>query len=84
VADRKKAGMVPLAEVKNDIKRYLMDQKRVQTLQKLIESAKYTSDIKYLNSEYNPKTIKEEAKKLTKEQGGNNPLNPVAVKKAAK
>ena len=84
VDDRKKAGTMPLAEVKNDIKRYLADQKRVLTLQKLIESAKYTSDIKYLNSSYNPKTIKEEAKKLTKELGGNNPLSPVAVKKAAK
>lgn len=67
VEDRKKAGVAPLAEVQKDIKQSLLDQKKMEVLQKLVFHAKNTADIKYVDPQYDPQTIEKEIKKVSEE-----------------
>lgn len=66
VADRKKAGITPFSEVKNDIKQYLANDKKVTIVQSMIESAKKSSKIVYLDKQYDPGNIEKQIKKLSK------------------
>lgn len=66
VVDRKKAGVTPFNELKPEIKQYLTDQNKMQRLQKIIESAKNTANITYLDAQYNPKNLQDEIKALVK------------------
>ncbi|MDD3593530.1 MAG: peptidylprolyl isomerase [Candidatus Gastranaerophilales bacterium] len=64
VTDRKKAGVTPYDEIKNEIKKYLEDQKKVEVIKKFIDGKMATTDVKYLDESYNPENIKAELQKL--------------------
>lgn len=66
VTDRKKAGITPLAEVKSEIDKYLSERKKITVMQKMIEGAKNSAKIEYLDAQYNPNTITEEIKTMAK------------------
>ncbi|MFH0702546.1 MAG: peptidylprolyl isomerase [bacterium] len=68
VNDRKRAGITPLVEVKKEIEQYIREQKKMQALQKLLESTKNNTEITYLNKEYNPENIENEIKKLVQQK----------------
>ena len=76
VTDRKSAGQVPYKEAKNEIKAYLEDQKKVEVLKKLVDSKKATTEIIYLDQNYNPEKIQYEVKKLTGDKGLQAPMPP--------
>lgn len=73
VVDRKKAGSTPFAEVKNEIKAFLGDQKKIVTLQKVLDSSKNTAKIVYLDNQYNPNNIQKEIKDLVKSAKSKSP-----------
>lgn len=64
VTDRKKAGVEPFEKVKPEIITYLENQEQVDALEKLIESLKKQAKIDYLDSNYNPKVIQVQLKKM--------------------
>jgi len=68
VTDRKNAGITPFSDVKDEITKYLTDRKKITVMQKLIDSAKSTAKIVYLDPQYNPNTITEEIKKMAKQK----------------
>ena len=73
VTDRKEAGQDSFEKVKNNIIMYLENEKKVEILDKFIESLKKTAKIEYINKEYNPtdmeKLLKEnESKPVTAPQ----------------
>lgn len=59
VTDRKEAGQDSFEKVKNDIMLYLENEKKVEILEKFVESLKKTAKIEYLNKEYNPTDVQE-------------------------
>ncbi len=69
VTDRKEAGQDSFEKVKSDIMLYLENEKKVQVLEKFIESLKKTAKIEYINKDYNPtdiqKALQESANKET-------------------
>ena len=67
VTDRKKAGITPYDEVKNTLKKYLEDEKKVEVLQKFIESKKSQTKIDYVDKEYDPENIKKAMQELSKD-----------------
>ena len=64
VVDRKKAGVMPLKEVQNEIKKFLEDEKKVEVLQKFIEGQKAQVKIEYIDDAFKPETLKKELKEL--------------------
>jgi len=68
VVDRKKAGLVPFDEVKPQIAKYLEQQTKMQSIQKLIESSRNNAKIVYLDKEYDPAKIETEIKEIAKKQ----------------
>lgn len=81
VLDRKKAGVTPFVEVKDEIKNYLTNQKKIFALQKLIEASKGTAKIVYVDPQYDPNAVANEIKQISKkkQKGLNLPLQqPVA------
>jgi len=68
VVDRKKAGLIPFDEVKPQIAKYLEQQTKMQSIQKLIESSRNNAKIVYLDKEYDPKKIETEIRELVKKQ----------------
>lgn len=64
VVDRKEAGMEPFEKVKPEIISYLENQEQVKALEKLVESLKKQAKIDYLDSNYNPKVIQVQLKKM--------------------
>lgn len=67
VTDRMAAGQEPFEKVKNDIKAYLQNQKQLQLIDNLVESLKKNSSIEYVNSEFDPATIRKEVQQEIKE-----------------
>ena len=65
VVDRKKAGVMPFDEVKNEIKKYLEDEKKVQALQKFIEGQKSQIKVIYVDESYDPENIKKEVQQYS-------------------
>jgi len=80
VSDRKKAGSTPYDEVKENIKRFLSDQNKMENLKKLIESSKNSAKIVYVNKDYDPAKIQAEIKELVKKR--NSAKKEAAVEKA--
>ncbi|MDD3014064.1 MAG: peptidylprolyl isomerase [Candidatus Gastranaerophilales bacterium] len=81
VTDRKKAGLIPFAEVKSDIGIYLSDRKKITVMQKLIEGAKNSAKIEYVDAQYNPDSIAKEIKEIEKNKKmGLTGMPPVAAK----
>ena len=67
VVDRKKAGVMPLKEVQNEIKKFLEDEKKVEVLQKFVESKKAQTEIQYIDEKYSPDGLKKAMQELSKE-----------------
>ena len=65
VTDRKKAGVTPFAEVKNTLKKFLEDEKKVEVLQKFIEAKKTQTKIEYLDKKYSPEEMEKEMKEYS-------------------
>lgn len=57
VTDRKAAGQDSFEKVKPEIILYLENQKKVNVLEKFIESLKKNAKIEYVNKDYNPTDI---------------------------
>lgn len=57
VKDRMAAGQEPFAKVQKSIKDFLVNQKQLEQIDKLVESLKKNAKIEYVNNEYNPETI---------------------------
>ncbi len=70
VTDRAQAGIQPFDKMKDEIKTYLEQKKKIDTLQGLLDGLKASSKVEYKTDKYNPesiqKLIKEKAK-ATKE-----------------
>ncbi len=67
VVDRRKAGTTPYEETKDTIKKYLEDEKKVQVLQKFIDSQKAIVKVEYIDPTYKPENIKKEVQKYTEQ-----------------
>jgi peptidyl-prolyl cis-trans isomerase C len=78
--DRKKAGITPFNEVKGDITKYLSDRKKFTVMQKLIDGARNTAKVVYVDPQYNPTNVTEEIKKMAKSKNINIMGKPEAVK----
>lgn len=68
VTDRKKAGVTPYDEVKDLIKKYLTDQKKMEALQKLLVGLKNKAKVEFINEEYDPKNIQKQIKEQVQKQ----------------
>ena len=80
VTDRKKAGVEPFSNVKDEIKDYLTNQGKIEALQKYVDTLKNNAKIEFNDPSFDPKTIQ----KQLKEQAKNNPASiaPEAQKSA--
>jgi parvulin-like peptidyl-prolyl isomerase len=80
VTDRKTAGVTSLDEVKPQIERYLDGKKKMEALQGILEQAKQTAKIEFVNTDFDPQNIRKEYKALIEqlrsaEVGGTSPVN---------
>lgn len=66
VIDRKRAGVQPYDEVKDQIGKYIVQQNKIQVLQKMVDGLKNSSKISYLDKEYDPTKIETEIKDILK------------------
>ncbi len=57
VTDRKKAGKDSLDEVKEEIRAYLIKQKKVEVLDRMFSGLKSTAKIEYIDEEFKPEVI---------------------------
>ncbi len=57
VKDRAAKGLQPLDKVKDEIKAYLEQQKKIAALQKLFEGLKATAKVEYIDQSFNPENI---------------------------
>jgi len=81
VTDRKKAGVVPFAEVKNDIGKFLAEGKKMKVMRELIEGAKNSAKIVYMDPQYDTNKISQEIKGMLKNKKmGLMGMPPAAVK----
>ncbi len=79
VVDRKKAGVMALKEIKDEIKKYLEDEQKIKTLQAFIEGLKPQMEVVYIEQTYNPDEIKKDVQKITskyQQQAGANQIAP--------
>ena len=60
--------MQPLSAVKNDLKTYLTEQKKIQTLQKLIDGLKQSAKIEYVDTSLSPDNIKKQLEEALPKQ----------------
>lgn len=88
VKDRRAAGQEPFEKVKNSIKDFLVNQKQLAQIDRLVESLKKNAKIEYVNKDYDPENIQKEvqesiqksgetAKKLKEEHDKNAKKQPV-------
>ena len=68
VTDKAAAGVQSLSDVKNDLKAYLTEQKKIQALQKLIENLKANAKIEYVDSNLSPDSIKKQLEEALPKQ----------------
>lgn len=64
VVDRKEEGITPLDEIKPHIKRYLAGKEKMEAFAKLMDEARQTAKITYLEEKYDPEHIKKEYRTL--------------------
>jgi len=75
VTDRKRSGIVPFVEIKEEIKKYIANQEKVAILQKLLVNLKNSAYITYLDPQYDLSGIEKEMAAITKKlPKGQNPL----------
>lgn len=68
VTDRKRAGVTPFDEVKNEIKKYLEDEQKVKVLQDFINGQKNLTKVVYVDENYNPETIRKQVQEFSNNQ----------------
>ncbi len=73
VKDKAAAGTQPLSKVKEDLRAYLTQQKKVEALQKLINGLKDSAKIEFVDESLKPENIKKQvdealSKQIQKEQ----------------
>ncbi len=68
VVDKAKATTQSLATVKNDLKTYLTEQKKVQALQNLINGLKQNAKIEYVDLSLSPDNIKKQLEEALPKQ----------------
>ncbi|MBR2068617.1 MAG: peptidylprolyl isomerase [Candidatus Gastranaerophilales bacterium] len=68
VKDRAPQGMQSFAQVKNDLKMYLTQMKKMEIVQKYITDLKNNAKVEYVDESLNPKTIKKQLDDALKEQ----------------
>ena len=68
VTDKAAAGVQPLSAVKNDLKTYLTEQKKIQSLQKLIDGLKQSAKIEYVDTSLSPDNIKKQLEEALPKQ----------------
>ena len=84
VKDRAAKGLQPLDKVKDEIKAYLEQQKKITALQKLFEGLKATAKVEYVDQSFNPeniqKAIREDMQKKQQQAqpGQSAPMTPAA------
>lgn len=67
VTDRKTAGTDSFDTVKNNLKQYLANQKRLEQVDKLVESLKKQAKIEFVNKDYDPEEIQKTVQKNIQE-----------------
>ena len=67
VTDRKTAGVDSFDTVKNNLKQYLANQKRLEQVDSLIESLKKQAKIEFVNKDYDPEEIQKTVQKSLQE-----------------
>lgn len=72
VTDRATAKTEDFNNVKDRIKEFLSNQKQIEAVDNLVESLKKTSDIKYVNADFNPENIQKDLQKIMKDQEDKN------------
>lgn len=68
VKDKSAKGMQPFAQVKNDIKVYLTQQKKYDEMQKFITGLKNNAKIEFLDESLNPTNIEKQLTEALKKQ----------------
>ena len=68
VTDKAAAGVQSFASVKSDLKAYLTEQKKIQTLQNLINGLKQNAKIEYLDLSLSPDNIKKQLEEALPKQ----------------
>ena len=68
VVDKSAAGTQSFANVKNDLKRYLTEQKKIKTLQTFIDGLKQNAKIEYTDNSLNPDNIKKKLEEALAKQ----------------
>ena len=66
VSDRKKAGIVPFVEIKEEIKKYLANEQKKEVMEKLLRDARSSAKISYLDNEYNLDEIQKQVEEIQK------------------
>lgn len=73
VKDRAAAGLQPLDKVKDEIKVFLEQQKKISSLQKLFDGLKASAKIEYVDESFDPKNIQKAIKENVSKQKQANP-----------
>lgn len=63
VTDRMAAGQEPFEKVKSNIKEFLVNEKQLDNIDKLVESLKKNAKIEYVNKDFDPEKIQENVRK---------------------
>ena len=69
VKDRMAAGQEPFAKVEQSIKDFLVNQKQLEQIDKLVESLKKNAKIEYVNKEYDPESIQKNVQESIQKSG---------------
>lgn len=85
VVDRQEAGTVPFEEVAPHIKKYMESMKKMNALKSLLETAKQTAKIEYVQKDYDPAVIEQELREIQAQHPApEKPGAPAAPSKAEK
>lgn len=79
VSDRAAKGLQPLDKVKDEIKAFLVQQKKISALQKLFEGLRASAKVEYVDASFNPENIQKairESMQKQQEAAQNAPLTP--------
>lgn len=69
VKDRRAAGQEPFEKVKNSIKDFLVNQKQLAQIDRLVESLKKNAKIEYVNKDYDPENIQKKVQESIQKSG---------------
>ena len=84
VVDRKEAGVTSFDDMQPQIERYLEGKAKMDAFRKLIEDAKQSAQIVYLDKQYDPENIKKEYRELINDIRKSQAANPEKTQKSVK